>query len=252
MTDLSRGRPQRRERCVWRSSVLWATESLGAGMTKFRVAAFGVSVDGYGAGPNQSLEHPLGVGGGGIFEWFFATRTFQSMHGGEGGTTGVDNDFAERSFANVGAWILGRNMFGPVRGPWPDESWRGWWGDEPPYHTPVFVLTHHARAPLEMKGGTTFHFVTAGIQEAARLAAAAANGKDVRIGGGVATIQQFLRAGIVDELHLAISPALLGSGERLFGSDIDMVKLGYRCVERFATPNALHVILRKHGEAPAD
>ena len=214
-------------------------------MAKFRVAAFGVSVDGYGAGPSQSLENPLGAGGMALHEWFFPTRAFQKMHGGGEGTTGADNDFAERSLTNVGAWILGRNMFGPVRGPWLDESWKGWWGEEPPYHTEVVVLTHHARAPLEMKGRTTFHFVTNGIEEAARRASAAANGKDVRIGGGVATIQQFLRAGLIDELHLAISPVLLGSGERLFASDIDMVKLGYRCVEHVATEKALHVVLRQ-------
>jgi len=214
-------------------------------MGKLRVAAFGVSVDGYGAGPNQSLENPLGVGGPGLHGWFFPTRAFQKMHGGGEGTTGADNDFAERSFRNVGAWILGRNMFGPVRGLWPDESWKGWWGEEPPYHTEVFVLTHHARAPQEMKGGTTFHFVTEGIQEAAKRASTAARGKDVRIGGGVATIQQFLRAGLIDELHLAISPVLLGSGERLFANDIDMVKLGYRCVEQVATEKAMHVVLNK-------
>jgi dihydrofolate reductase len=213
-------------------------------MTKLRVNAFGISLDGYGAGPNQSLENPLGIGGTGLHGWLFPTRTFQRIHGKGNGTTGVDDDFAVRSFENVGAWILGRNMFGPVRGPWPDESWKGWWGENPPYHTPVFVLTHHARAPLEMAGGTTFHFVTEGIQAAAERAIAAAKGQDVRVGGGVATIQQFLRAGLIDELHLAVSPVLLGSGEAFF-ANVDMLKLGYKCVEHVATPNAMHVILRK-------
>ena len=214
-------------------------------MGKVKVRAFGVSADGYGAGPNQSLENPLGVGGMALHEWWFGTRTWQQMQGREGGTTGVDDDFAARSFENVGAWILGRNMFGPVRGPWPDESWKGWWGDNPPYHTQVFVLTHHSRDPLAMAGETTFHFVTEGIQAALERARAAANGKDVRIGGGVATIQQFLRAGLIDELHLAISPTLLGSGERFFG-DVDMVKLGYRCVEHVSTQAAMHVVLSRN------
>jgi dihydrofolate reductase len=213
-------------------------------MAKVKVCAFGVSVDGYGAGPNQSLENPLGIGGMGLHGWFFPTRTFQRMIGKEDGATGVDNDFAVRSFENVGAWILGRNMFGPVRGPWPDESWKGWWGDEPPYHTDVFVLTHHARAPISMKGGTTFHFVTDGIHAALERASAAANGKDVRIGGGVATIRQFLQVGLINELHLAVSPVLLGSGEQLL-ANIDMLKLGYQCVEHVATPNAMHIVLSK-------
>ena len=213
-------------------------------MTKLRVNAFAISIDGYGAGPNQSLENPLGVGGTGLHEWFFPTQTFQKMHGKGAGSAGVDDDFAARSFENVGAWILGRNMFGPVRGPWPDESWKGWWGENPPYHTQVFVLTHHARAPLEMAGGTTFNFVTEGIQAAAERALAAAKGKDVRVGGGVATIQQLLRAGMIDELHLAFSPVLLGSGEAFF-ANVDMLKLGYKCVERVATEKATHVVLRK-------
>jgi dihydrofolate reductase len=213
-------------------------------MTKLRVNAFAISIDGYGAGPNQSLENPLGVGGTGLHEWFFPTQTFQKMHGKGAGTAGVDDDFAARSFENVGAWILGRNMFGPVRGPWPDESWKGWWGENPPYHTSVFVLTHHARATVEMAGGTTFYFVTEGIQTAAERAIAAAKGKDVRVGGGVATIQQFLRAGMIDELHLAFSPVLLGSGEAFF-ANVDMLNLGYKCVERVATEKATHVVLRK-------
>jgi dihydrofolate reductase len=213
-------------------------------MTKFRVCAFSVSIDGYGAGPDQSLEHPLGIGGLGLHQWFFQTRTFAQMHGGDAGSTGPDDDVAARGFEHVGAWILGRNMFGPVRGPWPDESWRGWWGDEPPYHCDVFVLTHHARAPLAMQGGTTFHFVTGGIEEAAHLARAAAGGNDVRIGGGVATIRQFLRAGLIDSMHLAFSPVLLGRGEALF-EGIDLCALGFTCTERVATDAATHVVLTK-------
>jgi dihydrofolate reductase len=173
-------------------------------MPRVRVNAFSISIDGYGAGPRQSLENPLGVGGLGLHEWAFGTRTFQRMFGNDGGAVGVDDDFAVRSFDNVGAWIMGRNMFGPVRGPWPDETWKGWWGDVPPYHVPVFVLTRYPRAPIEMRGGTTFHFVTDGIHAALEKAAAAANGRDIRIGGGVATIQQYLRAGLIDEVHLAI------------------------------------------------
>jgi dihydrofolate reductase len=214
-------------------------------MTKIRVNAFSISVDGYGAGPSQSLENPLGIGGMAVHNWFFPTRTFQRIHGNEeGGTTGIDEDFAARGFENIGAWILGRNMFGPVRGPWPDETWKGWWGKNPPYHTPVFVLTHHARAPISMEGGTTFHFVTDGIHAAAQLATDAANGKDIRIGGGVATIQQFLRAKLIDHVHLAISPTVLGSGEQLF-SNIDVVKLGYQVTEHVSTEKATHIILSK-------
>ena len=213
-------------------------------MPKVRVNAFGMSLDGFGAGPNQSLENPLGVGGTGVFQWFFPTRTFQTMHSGGGGTTGPDDDFAAGGFENVGAWILGRNMFGPVRGAWPDDSWKGWWGETPPYHCDVFVLTHHARNSIPMDGGTTFHFVTGGIHEALDRAVASAKGKDVRVGGGVATIQQYLRAGLIDELHLAISPVLLGSGESLF-ADVDLLKLGYTCTSHVATENAMHVILTK-------
>jgi dihydrofolate reductase len=212
-------------------------------MAKLRVHAFGVSIDGFGAGPQQSLQNPLGVGGLSLHEWVFPTRTFQSMSGGDG-TTGVDDDFAARGFQNIGAWILGRNMFGPIRGAWPDDSWKGWWGDNPPYHTSVFVLTHYPRAPVVMQGGTTFHFVTDGIHAALEKATAAANGKDVRLGGGVAVIRDYLRAGLIDEMHLAISPTLLGSGERLF-SDIDLLKLGYRCTDHVATAKATHVILRR-------
>jgi len=213
-------------------------------MTRIRVAAFSISIDGYGAGPRQSLENPLGVGGMELHRWAFATRTFQRMHAGEGGTTGVDESFAARSFENVGAWILGRNMFGPVRGPWPDDAWKGWWGDDPPYHVPVFVLTRYPREPLLMQGGTTFHFVTAGIRAALERAAAAAGGRDVRIGGGVATIRQYLEAGLIDELHLAVAPVLLGAGEQVFGA-LDLVRLGYRCTASTAGERATHVILSR-------
>lgn len=213
-------------------------------MTKVKVQAFAVSLDGYGAGPRQSLENPLGVGGTSLHQWFFPTRTFQQMVGSEGGATGIDDDFARRSMQGMGAWIMGRNMFGPVRGPWPDNRWRGWWGDNPPYHVPVFVLTHHPRAPVEMQGGTVFHFVTGGIHEALQRAREAAGAKDIRIGGGVATVRQYLQAGLVDEMHLALAPTPLGSGESLL-ADIDLVRLGFRCVEHVGTENALHVVLRR-------
>ena len=213
-------------------------------MTKVRVAAIGVSADGFAAGPNQDLEHPLGVGAQAMFEWFFHTRTFKKMQGQEGGSTGVDNDFAERGFNNMGAWILGRNMFGPVRGPWPDDSWRGWWGDEPPYHVDAFVLSHHARQPLVMMGGTTFYFVTGGIHEALERARLSAKGKDVRIGGGVATIRQYLKAGLVDEMHLAQTPALLGAGEHLFHG-LHLPELGFSCTERVASDKATHLVFTK-------
>jgi len=213
-------------------------------MTKLRVNCFALSLDGYGAGPEQSRDEPLGVGGEALHAWFIPTRTFQGMSGKAGGTTGVDDDFAARGMAGIGAWILGRNMFGPIRGPWPDEAWKGWWGDEPPYHVPVFVLTHHPRVPLAMAGGTTFHFVTEGIAAALKRATEAAGGKDVRLGGGAATIRQYLRAGLVDELHLAIAPVLLGSGEPLF-ADIDLPKLGYRCTEHVPSANATHVVLTR-------
>jgi dihydrofolate reductase len=214
-------------------------------MTKVRVSAFGVSIDGFGAGPDQSLETPLGVGGTGLHNWFFPTRTFQRMFGNGEGTTGVDDEFAAQAMAGVGAWILGRNMFGPIRGPWPDESWKGWWGDEPPYHTPVFVLTHHPRAPLPMKGGTTFHFVTDGIHEALARAKEAAQGKDIRVGGGAATVRQYLRAGLIDEMHLVVSPVVLGSGEKLFDG-IDLLSLGFECTKHVTTAAAMHVVLSKN------
>ncbi|TLY93474.1 MAG: dihydrofolate reductase [Gammaproteobacteria bacterium] len=213
-------------------------------MPKLRVQCFAISIDGYGAGPNQDLQNPLGVGGPELMEWFFQTRVWRRMHGHDDGETGVDNGIAEQGFAGIGAWILGRNMFGPVRGPWPDDSWKGWWGDEPPYHTPVFVLTHHPRASLRMAGGTEFHFVTEGIHVALEQASAAARGRDVRLGGGVATIRQYLRAGLIDELHLAVRPVLLGSGEHLL-KEIDMRALGYECARQVAGERATHVFLRK-------
>jgi len=213
-------------------------------MSRLRVQSFALSLDGFGAGPNQDLQNPLGVGGPELMEWFFATRVWRKMHGQQGGETGVDNRMAEEAFQGIGAWILGRNMFGPVRGPWPDESWKGWWGEEPPYHTPVFVLTHHARAPLKMAGGTEFRFVTEGIRAALDEARAAARGQDVRLGGGVATIRQYLRAGLVDELHLALRPVLLGSGEHLM-KGLDLRALGYECARYVAGERATHVVLRR-------
>ncbi|MDF3059580.1 MAG: deaminase [Rariglobus sp.] len=213
--------------------------------SKLRVNSFSVSLDGYGAGPNQALEHPLGVGGMALHEWVLPTRMFQQMIGGtEPGTTGVDNEFATRGMAGLGAWILGRNMFSPHRGEWRDDGWKGWWGDEPPYHCPVFVLTHHSRESIEMKGGTTFHFVTEGIHVALQRAREAAQGKDVRLGGGVATVRQYLEAGLIDELHLAFAPVLLGQGENLFAG-LDLPKLGYQRTEHVPSPNATHVVLTK-------
>ena len=214
-------------------------------MSKFRVQSFAVSIDGFGAGPNQSLKNPLGERGPELMEWFFPTRVWRDMHGLGDGESGIDNGMAEQGFQNIGAWILGRNMFGPVRGPWPDESWQGWWGEEPPYHVPTYVLTHHARAPLRMKGGTEFRFVTEGIHAALDQARAAAGGKDVRIGGGVATVRQYLRAGLIDELHLAVRPVLLGAGEALF-QDLDLRALGYACERMVAGERAMHVLIRRN------
>ena len=214
-------------------------------MTRVRVESFTLSLDGYGAGPEQSLENPLGLGGPELHQWAMPTRTFQRMvFAGDAGTTGIDEDFATRGLRNIGAWILGRNMFGPIRGPWPDLAWKGWWGENPPYHVPTFVLTHHARPALEMEGGTVFHFVTGGIHEALERAREAAAGKDVRIGGGVQTIQQYLRAGLIDELHLAIAPILLGRGERLF-EGLDARALGYRCTQHIASEHATHIVLQR-------
>jgi dihydrofolate reductase len=213
-------------------------------MSKVEVGAFSVSIDGFGAGPRQDLQNPLGVRGTELHNWFFHTEMFKKMQGQSGGTTGIDNDFAAQSFENVGAWILGRNMFGPVRGPWKDDSWKGWWGDSPPYHTPVFVLTHHARSPLAMEGGTTFHFVTDGLQPALKKAKESAQGKEVRIGGGVSVIRQYLIAGQIDEMHLAVTPVLLGEGEHLFFG-INLHQLGFRLIRTVAGENATHVFITK-------
>jgi dihydrofolate reductase len=214
-------------------------------MPKLRVQCFSISLDGYGAGPNQDLQNPLGVGGIGLHEWILPTRTLQKMlFGSDTGSTGIDEDFAARGVANIGAWILGRNMFGPIRGPWPDDTWKGWWGDTPPYHVPVFVLTHHPRASITMAGGTTFHFVTDGIEAALKRATEAANGKDVRLGGGVATIRDYLQARLIDEMHFAISPVLLGSGEHLLGG-LDLPALGYQRSEHVPTESATHVVITK-------
>jgi dihydrofolate reductase len=213
-------------------------------MGKVRVESFTISLDAYGAGPNQDINNPLGVGGEKLHEWFVPTRTFQQTHGSVDGTTGIDEDFAARGFNNIGAWILGRNMFGPIRGPWLDANWKGWWGANPPYHVPVFVLTHHARPPLEMEGKTTFYFVTGGIHEALHRAQEAAKGMDVRIGGGPNVIRQYLRERLIDELHIAISPVLLGRGEPLF-EGIDLQSLGYECVQCAPSEKATHVVIRR-------
>jgi dihydrofolate reductase len=215
-------------------------------LSKLVVRSFAISIDGYGAGPNQDLENPLGVNGPELMEWFFHSRAWRKMHGQDGGETGIDNEIAEQGFDGIGAWILGRNMFGPIRGAWPDENWKGWWGDEPPYHTPVFVLTHHPRVHNPMQGGTEFRFVTDGIHSALEQATAAAGGKDVRVGGGASTVRQFLAAGLIDEMHLAIRPVLLGSGENLL-KDLDLRALGYECVKSVAGERATHVFLNKRG-----
>jgi dihydrofolate reductase len=213
-------------------------------MSKLRVHGFTISIDGYGAGPEQSVENPLGIGGLQLHDWLLPTRTFKQMCEEDGGVTGPDDDYAARGFGNIGAWILGRNMFGPIRGDWPDDSWKGWWGDEPPYHTPVFVLTHYPRPSISMEGGTEFHFVTDGIESALQRAREAAKGKDIRLGGGVATIRQYLKAGLVDELNIEIAPVLLGSGEKLFDG-INLLELGYQCTEHVTTPNTTHIVLTK-------
>jgi dihydrofolate reductase len=213
-------------------------------MSRVRVAAFSISIDGFGAGPRQDLQNPLGVRGLELHEWVFHTEFFKKMQGESSGTTGIDNDFAVQSFENVGAWILGRNMFGPVRGPWKDDSWKGWWGDNPPYHTPVFVLTHHARSPLTMEGGTTFHFVTDGLDAALKRANEAAKGKGVRIGGGVSVIRQYLVADQIDEMHLAVSPVLLGEGEHLF-SGINLSRLGFTPFKTVSGESATHFLIGK-------
>jgi dihydrofolate reductase len=214
-------------------------------MPKVRVAGFGVSIDGFSAGPEQSLKNPLGKRGPEIFQWFFHTSTFRAMQGLEEGSDDIDDHFARRSMENFGAFILGRNMFGPVRGPWPDDSWKGWWGDNPPYHAPTFVLTHHAREPITMEGGTTFHFVTGGIEEALRHAKQAAGEKDIKIGGGVSTVRQYLQAGLVDSIHLAVAPVLLGTGEPLFAG-LNLPELGFSITEKKLTDHATHIVLEKH------
>jgi len=211
-------------------------------MAKVRVAGFSVSLDGYGAGPEQSIDNPLGKRGMELHEWAFGTKTFRKMIGEAGGSDGVDEDYAASSMAGFGAFILGRNMFGPVRGAWPDESWKGWWGDDPPYHTPVFVLTHYPRAPIEMEGGTVFHFVTEGIEAALDQAKTAAGNLDVKIGGGVSAVRQYLQAGLIDELHFAIAPVVLGRGEAMF-EGVDLPGLGFRVTEHAATGHATHVVL---------
>lgn len=214
-------------------------------MSKVRVSAFTVSLDGFGAGPNQDLTHPMGVGTEKLHNWMFPTKMFQKMIGKDGGTEGIDNDFAEKSMEGIGAWIMGRNMFGPIRGPWPNDEWKGWWGEEPPYHVPVFVLTNYEREPIAMKGGTTFYFVTDGIESAMAKAKAVAGDKDIRIGGGASTVRQFLEAGLIDEMHIAFSPIFLGEGEHLFAG-IDLPKLGFTDVQRINGESAMHMILKRN------
>jgi dihydrofolate reductase len=213
-------------------------------MSKVRVAAFSLSVDGFGAGPEQSMQDPLGKRGTEMFQWFFHTRTFRAMQGKDDGSQGIDEDYAARGMANFGAFILGRNMFGPIRGDWPDETWKGWWGPNPPYHAPTFILTHYPREPIVMEGGTTFHFITGGIEDALGKAKAAAGDKDVKIGGGVSTVRQYLQAGLIDELHFAISPVVLGKGEAMF-TGIDLPALGFRVAEHAASEHATHIVLAK-------
>ena len=213
-------------------------------MSRLRVHGFAISLDGYGAGPHQDLQNPLGVGGIALHEWVFDTRTFRQMQGGDGGSTGIDEDFAARGMTGIGAWIMGRNMFSPSRGPWPDDNWRGWWGENPPYHSPVFVLTSHARDPIVMQGGTVFHFVTDGIRSALDQAVVAAGERDIRLGGGVSTVRQYLEAALIDEMHLAISPVLLGSGEHLTAG-LDLPALGYTCGEHRPSEKATHVVIKR-------
>jgi dihydrofolate reductase len=214
-------------------------------MSKLRVHCFSISIDGYSAGPDQAIDNPAGRGGLPVFGWQFATRAHNEMHGNDGGETGLDDDLVRSGFEGIGAWILGRNMFGPVRGPWAGDNWKGWWGDEPAYHVPVFVLTHYARDPIEMHGGTTFYFVTDGIERALERAKAAANGKDVRLGGGAATMRQYLQARLVDQMHLVQAPVLVGRGERLFDG-VDLPALGYRVRDRLTSPNATHIFIDRN------
>ncbi len=241
--DSTRLRRRTSSRTSTRTPAVAAARKEKCPMGKLRVAGFTLSLDGYGAGPRQDLGNPLGVGGEQLHRWLVPTRTFKAFHGGKEGTTGIDDDYARRGTENIGAWIMGRNMFGPIRGDWPDEGWKGWWGDDPPYHVPVFVLTRHPRKAIQMQGNTTFHFVTEGIEEALRRARAAAGSKDIRLGGGVETVRQYLRAGLVDEMHLVISPVLLGSGEHLL-SGLDLLALGFRVAEHVASEAATHVVLK--------
>jgi dihydrofolate reductase len=216
-------------------------------VSRLRVLAFSISLDGYGAGPRQTREEPLGVGGESLHDWLVHTPTFKGRHGGGAAApteADIDEAFASQAMTGIGAWIMGRNMFGPVRGPWPDDSWRGWWGKNPPYHSPAFVLTHHERAPQEMEGGTVFHFVTDGIEAALERARAAAGDKDIRLLGGASTIRQYLKAGLVDEMHLAVAPILLGSGEHLL-ADIDLLALGYTIKKWVASGEATHYTIAK-------
>lgn len=214
-------------------------------MSKLKVLCFSISIDGFGAGTNQSLENPMGVGGMALHQWVFPTKSFQNMHGEKnGGTTGLDDEFAAKGFENIGSWILGRNMFGPIRGEWKDDEWKGWWGNNPPYHCDVFVLTNHARSPIKMEGGTTFYFVTDGINSALDQAKKAAKGKDVRLGGGVETVRQYIKEGLIDEMHLAVSPIVLGKGENLF-SGIDLASLGYKVIKHRASEAATHIVIAK-------
>jgi len=213
-------------------------------MTRLRVQCYGVSLDGFGAGPRQDLQNPLGEGFFEVMQWVFPTQAFRRMQGKDGGETGIDNTMVEQGFANIGAWILGRNMFGPVRGPWPDDSWKGWWGDEPPYRVPVFVLTHHPRAPIAMQGGTEFRFVTDGIESALDQARAAAGARDVRLGGGADTVRQYFRARLIDEAHLAVRPVLIGSGEPLFHG-LDLRALGYEVAGQTQGERANHIVIRR-------
>lgn len=220
-------------------------------MPRLLVRCFALSIDGFAAGPDQDLQHPLGVGGEELMEWFFQTRTWRSMHGQAGGETGVDDGIAAEGFAGIGAWIIGRNMFGPIRGPWADEAWKGWWGDEPPYRCPVFVLTHHPRPALRMSGGTEFHFITGGIHAALDRAREAAGDLDIRLGGGVATLRQFLQAQLVDDMHVALRPILLGRGEALW-QDLDARALGYECTGTIAGERATHLTLGRRREPPPE
>ncbi len=213
-------------------------------MPKVQVSAFSVSLDGFGAGPEQTLEDPLGKRGKELHQWFFDTKTFRAMIGQSGGLSGIDEDYAARSMEGFGAFILGRNMFGPIRGEWPDGNWKGWWGPNPPYHTPVYVLTHHPRPPIEMEGGTTFHFVSDGAESALRQAKAAAGNRNVKIGGGVSTVRQYLQLGAIDEMHLVIAPIMLGDGEALF-QGLNLPALGFTITERVPGSHGMHIVMKK-------